>query len=197
MAISPDVDGHHYTVEEYMQLDDDRRYELLHGELLVTPAPASIHQHFITQFGAEIAIHVRNHNLGRTFQAPFDVVLAEDTVVQPDLTFVAADRVDEILEERGAYGAPDLVVEVLSPSTERRDRIGKRRIYANQGVEWLVFADPPSRVVEAFHLEASGKYLLEATFEPDETFAIDLFPDLAVDLADVWPPENESEGAST
>lgn len=192
MAVSPNVDGDHYTVEDYMNLDDDRRYELIEGELLLTPAPASIHQHFITLFGAELAIHVRDNALGRVYDAPFDVVLADDTVVQPDVTYVAADRVDEVLDEQGAFGAPDLVVEVLSPSTERRDRIAKRRIYADKGVDWLVFADPPSRVVEAFHLEDSGKYLLEATFDRDETFQIDLFPDFSVDLTEVWPADDDS-----
>jgi Uma2 family endonuclease len=179
---------HHWTVEEYMALDDDQRYELLKGDLLVTPAPTEPHQYFITQFGAEITVHVREHGLGRTYDAPFDVVLSDDTVLQPDLTFVAADRVDEALDHQGAIAAPDLVVEVMSPSTESRDRVLKRRIYADHGVTWLVFADPDSRVVELFRLDDTGHYLLRESFAAEETFSCDLFPSLTIDLSDMWAP---------
>ncbi len=191
MAISPETTDGRATVEDYMNLDDDRRYELIEGELLLTPAPTSTHQHFITQFGAEIAIYVRNEGLGRTYDAPFDVILAEDTVVQPDLTFVASERVDEVIDEQGAKGAPDLVVEVLSPSTERRDRIAKRRIYAEKGVEWLIIVDPRPRVVEVFRLQQSGKYLLEAAFGEDDTFQIELFDALTIEMAELWPPDED------
>ncbi len=192
MATSPEIEDRKYTVEDYMSLDDERRYELIEGELLLTPAPASIHQHFITLFGAEIALHVHRNHLGRTYDAPFDVVLSENTVVQPDLTFVAAERVDEVIDEQGAVGAPDLVVEVFSPSTERRDRIKKRQIYADKGVEWLIFADPRPRIIEVFRLQSdSGKYLLEATFDPDDTFHIELFEELHIELEEMWPTDDD------
>jgi len=151
----------------------------------------SFHQHFITQFGAEITIRVRAHGLGRTFQAPFDVFLADDTVVQPDLTFVAAERVDEVLDEQGLHGAPDLVVEVLSPSTSWRDRHAKRDIYAQTGVDWLLLADPASRLLEIFQLQDSGKYLLESTFDEAQTLEVEIFPECAVALGDMWPPRSD------
>ncbi|MFB6264824.1 MAG: Uma2 family endonuclease [Bradymonadaceae bacterium] len=195
MAISPHVVGEpsqHWTVEDYLQIDDDRRYELLRGTLVETPTPPTVHQHFLTQFGAEAALHVRENGLGRVFDAPFDVFLADDTVVQPDLTFILESRADEILDEQGLRGAPDLVVEVLSPSTSWRDRHAKREIYADEGVEWLLFADPESRVVEVFHRQdESGKYLLETTFDPSDTFRIELFPEFAVELGEMWPPRSE------
>ena len=193
MATSPELENEKYTVDDYRNLDDDRRYELIEGELLLTPAPASIHQHFITLFGAEIALHVKRNDLGRTYQTPFDVVLANDTVVQPDLTFVSAERVDEVIDARGATGAPDLVVEVLSPSTERRDRLQKRRIYAEKGVQWLLFAYPRPRIIEVLRLQPdTSKYLIEDTFGPDDTFHIALFEDLQIKLADCWPPEEDA-----
>jgi Uma2 family endonuclease len=188
-----DVPDRHWTVEDYMQLDDDQRCEIIEGERYVTPAPTTAHQYFTTLFGAELAIYVRDHDLGQVYTAPFDVFLADDTVVQPDLTFVAADRVDEALDEQGAIEAPDLVVEVASPSTARRDRVEKRRLYGRHGVSWLLLVEPESRVVEVFHLdEASGRYVLEASFGDDETFEIGYFPDFELELDDVWPTDAET-----
>jgi len=186
--LAPEDSDCGWTIAEYMELDDDTRYELLEGRLLMTPAPNRHHQGFITRLGTEIQQHVWEHELGICYHAPFDVVLADDTVVQPDFTFISADRVDDLLDDHGAVGAPDLVVEVLSEATGARDRGPKREVYAEAGVEWLVHADPAALLVEVFRLNDEGKYVLEETFEGEDRFYVELFPELEVDLAEIWSP---------
>lgn len=113
------------TYEDYRSTPDDKRYELLDGELVLAPAPRTTHQIVQTNMGWRMAQYVHEHDLGRIFFAPTDVVLAETNIVQPDIAFVSRERA-HIIEENDIQGAPDLVVEVLSPSTASRDRGYKR-----------------------------------------------------------------------
>lgn len=187
-----------WTVDEYMELDDDRRYELLRGELLMTPSPNIYHQRCTTTLGTLIESHVLEHDLGECFHAPFDVVLAEETVVQPDFTFVRADRLADLYDGHCISGRPDMVVEVLSKSTKVRDRHRKRRIYAESGISWLLFAEPKARVVEVLHLREDGEYSVATSAVENDTLTFDLFPELELDLSHIWfePPDHESSGSS-
>jgi Uma2 family endonuclease len=135
------------------------------------------------------------HELGDCFDAPFDVVLADDTVVQPDFTYVSADRLPELYDGHCITGAPDLVFEVLSASTESRDRHQKRPLYADAGVPWMLFVEPAARVVEVLRLNNEGKYVVEDTAAGDEKLEFELFPGLSSDLSKVWftPPEPPSD----
>ncbi len=199
MAFAPDISNdRHWTVADYMEIDDDRRYELLDGTLAGVPGPDIYHQRAITQLAAFFVEHVRQNDLGECFDAPFDVVLSDETVVQPDFTFVRDDRLADLYDGHCITGAPDMVVEVLSEATATRDRRDKRRIYAEAGVPWLLLVEPKGRVVEAFQLGDDGKYILETTAADDDRLAVDLFPDLAVDLSDIWftPPGQSPESAS-
>jgi hypothetical protein len=118
------------TYRDYAALPDDgRRYEIHDGELSVTPAPGWTHQYVLLRLAAALHAHVSAHDLGEVYIAPFDVILADPTIVQPDITFVAKDRL-AILSERGADGAPTLVVETLSRYTTHIDRNTKRQLYA-------------------------------------------------------------------
>jgi Uma2 family endonuclease len=199
MAFAPDISNdRHWTVADYMEIDDDRRYELLEGTLVMVPSPDIYHQRAITQLAAFFVEHVREHGLGECFDAPFDVVLSDDTVVQPDFTFVRGDRLADLYDGHCITGAPDMVVEVLSEGTATRDRRDKRRLYADAGVPWLLLVEPKGRVVEVFQLGDDGKYILETTAADDDRLEFDLFPDLAVDLSDIWfTPPNESEEISS
>ncbi|MFB6262544.1 MAG: Uma2 family endonuclease [Bradymonadaceae bacterium] len=187
MATTPEppADDRHWTVDDYMQLDDDRRWEVLEGELVMVPSPNIHHQRSVTRFGTLLDQHVTEHDLGACFDAPFDVVLDRDTVLQPDFTFVRADRLEELYDGHCITGPPDMVVEILSESTASRDRTQKHRLYGEYGVEWLLFIEPEEHWVEVFRLR-DDEYTLEVEAEDDETLEFGLFPDLAVDLADVW-----------
>ena len=132
-----------YTVSDVRAMPDDRnRYETIAGELFVTPAPSLRHQAVLARLHLVIGAYVERHRLGHVWFAPLDVVYGPMTLVEPDLLFVAAARRD-VLTEQEVTAAPDLVVEVLSPSTARTDRGRKRALYQETGVReyWIVDAE--------------------------------------------------------
>ena len=173
------------TYQDYAALPDDgRRYEIHEGELSVTPAPGATHQRMIRKLLVALDAHVRARGLGEVFVAPFDVILSDTTVVQPDIMYVATDRSARV-SERGIEGAPTLVVEILSPSTRGVDRDTKLRLYAGYGVPWYWIVDPESRVVEVYKL-AAGSYTLSARVAGDEALSAKPLPDLALPAASLW-----------
>lgn len=130
-----------FTYDDYLLLPEDRRYEVIDGDLLTTPTPGTPHQRIVGNLYLRLCLYVEDHQLGEVLIAPCDVVLSPTDVVQPDLLFVAASRA-AIVGEKFISAAPDLVVEVLSPSTEDRDRTVKTKLYARFGVRELWIADP-------------------------------------------------------
>jgi Uma2 family endonuclease len=172
------------TYSDYAALPDDgRRYELHWGELSVTPAPGTRHQGAIVNLITLLNEHVRSRGLGKVFVAPTDCILSNVTVVQPDVLYIAADRL-AIISDRGIEGAPTLVVEVLSPSTARLDRDRKMKLYAEHGVPFYWIVDPESRSVEAYTL--TGTAYAFAGRVSGETGALPPFSDLPVDPASIW-----------
>jgi len=132
-----------YTVADVRALPDDgNRYEVIAGELLVTPAPGTKHQRVLADLFLLIGTYVKRHDLGEAWFAPLDVIFGPTTLVEPDLLFVRRDRI-HIVTERELTGPPDLVVEVVSPSSARSDRGRKRALYLDEGVTeyWVVDAD--------------------------------------------------------
>lgn len=144
-----------FTYEDYVNAPEDKRYELLDGELLMTPAPAEIHQRISILLGWRLLQFVTENGLGRVYQAPFDVVLSDMDVVQPDLLFISNARA-HIVTAANVQGAPDLVVEILSPSTAERDRTLKRRLYARHGVSEYWIVDTEAGSVEVLLLREGG-----------------------------------------
>ena len=128
-----------FTYEDYRNTPDDVRYELLDGELALVPAPNMAHQGTSTILLRLIDTFVYIRKLGKTFHAPTDVVFSDTEVAQPDLIFVSNERA-HIITEQNIRGAPDLVIEILSPSTASRDRNFKRALYERHGVKeyWMV-----------------------------------------------------------
>src|SRR6266849_5267162 len=135
--------------------DDNLRYEVIDGDLFMTPAPSWQHQSSLMRLSLLVAGWVHGHGLGAVVQAPTGVVLDEENGVQPDLLYVSREHSDRI-SERGLEGAPDLVVEVLSPSTEARDRGVKMRRYAAAGVPHYWLLDLRARALEAYVLGDNG-----------------------------------------
>ena len=125
---------------------DGRRYEIIEGALEVAPSPRTIHQLVSVRLVAALARFTAVAG-GHVFHAPFDVHLAEDTVVQPDLLYLAPEHLDRIRDD-GVHGPPDLVVEILSPTSRRWDLREKRAAYARHGVRELWFIDPEAPSVE-------------------------------------------------
>ena len=136
-----------FTYRDYCQLPEDRRCELIEGDCIMVPAPSPAHQEIVIRLLLELREHVSREGLGRVLMAPCDVYLSRHDVVQPDILFIGAQR-QGMIEEKLIRGAPDLLVEVLSSSSQARDREMKRKLYGRFGVReyWLV--DPERRRVE-------------------------------------------------
>ncbi|HEV2131117.1 MAG TPA: Uma2 family endonuclease, partial [Longimicrobiaceae bacterium] len=129
---------------------------------------------------------VFEHELGEMFTAPTDVVLDDDEVVQPDLLFIRTERVPQIVHEQAIRGAPDLVVEVLSPSSLARDRHRKREIYRRFGVREFWIVDLANRAIEVLVLE-EGEYHLASFAAESGAVASRVLDGFQVDVAEVMP----------
>lgn len=158
-----------WTYADYLALpDDSKRYEIIEGILYVANAPNSDHQTVVTAFGAELRNFAKQHNLGRVLVAPFEVHLsARSRPVQPDVLFVRAERWPE---ERIAYfeGAPDLIIEVISPSSVRMDRVVKFTAYEAAGVPEYWIANLHTHTIEVYTL-SHGEYALLGEYTNGET----------------------------
>ena len=183
-SMSPATSRPRKTVEDYLALDDDVRAELIDGELYVTPSPETDHQRVVLRLARCLADHVETHDLGEVFAAPLDVHLPTGDVVQPDVFFVAAARSD--ICRRWVHGAPDLVIEVLSPTHAERDRAVKRALYARSGVPEYWIVDPEERSIEVLRL-GDPDYEPAGWFRRGETLVTSCFPGLALALDDLWP----------
>ena len=158
-----------WTYADYLALPDDgKRYEIIEGVLYVANAPNSDHQTVVTAFGAELRNFVKQYNLGRVLVAPFEVHLASHSrPVQPDVLFVRAERWPET---RLAYfeGAPDLIIEVISPSSVRLDRVVKFTAYEAAGVAEYWIVNPHTHTIEV-HTLSHGEYALLGEYTNGET----------------------------
>ena len=164
---------------------DGSRYELHEGELSATPAPSPTHQRVIRNLAVILHHHVRSRGAGEVLFSPIDCILSDVTVVQPDIVYLAADRLPAI-SVRGIEGPPTLVVEVLSPSTAQIDRGAKLQLYGRHGVSYYWVVDPEARAIDAYRLGAGG-YQLTGRLQGTDRAALPPFEDLALAPASVWP----------
>ena len=172
-----------YTVEDYMKMDDGRRYELIGGELIVVPSPRPKHQRVSGRIFNKFENFLKNNYLGEVFDAPIDIVLGEH-IVQPDILFIAKGRLD-IIGELNIQGAPDLVVEILSPNTAAHDKKKKSQLYFKHGVKeyWLV--DPDAKLVDVFKA-GEKEWRWVGTFDQDDILGSSLLPGLEIKLFEVF-----------
>lgn len=174
-----------FTYEDLKIMPPDRyRYEIVDGELFVTPAPRTLHQRIVGNLHGYLWQHVRQHGLGEVFVAPYDVVFSHYTVLEPDVLFVSKARLPQITEDNLA-GPPDLVAEVLSETTRRIDRDIKMKQYALHGVGEYWLLDPEAKTVEIFRLERD-EYKLIARLGFSETLSSPLFPGFRLPVASLW-----------
>ncbi len=164
--------------------DDGKRYELIDGEVFVSPSPSEKHQRALGRLHLSMGSHAERKKLGKVYFAPFDVVFGEKTAVQPDLLFVSSARL-AIIGPEYILGAPDLVVEILSPSRASYDRVTKLEVYASHGVReyWLI--DPVEESVEIYVL-AGKKYKLKGIFTGDEILKTPLLPGWNLRVSDLF-----------
>lgn len=154
-----------YTYEDYALLPEGAPYQLIGGKLVMTPSPTTYHQAISMRLGGWIFAFVSAKNLGMVFSAPIDVYFEEKETYQPDIIFVAKDRF-RIIEPARINGAPDLVIEILSPSTAYYDLKKKARTYAAHGVKEYWIVDPEDKSVEVY-VGQEGKFSLNQRVEAE------------------------------
>jgi Uma2 family endonuclease len=175
------------TYQDYLLLSDaDKRYEVIDGRLHMVPSPTPYHQMVSMALAYILADFVAAHQLGRVFAAPLDVVLSGADVLQPDLLFISNER-RHIITAMNIQGAPDLVIEILSPSTSDRDLTIKRKVYAQYGVPeyWIVSLE--ARTVELLRLQ-KGVYETMEVYASGDTLESLTFQGLGIPLSEIFAP---------
>lgn len=182
MSIAPAT---RLSYKEFCELPDDgQRYEILDGALFASPSPQTRHQRVIGRLFRMLSDHVETHDLGEVFIAPYDVLLAEHDIVEPDLVYVSKERA-RIVTDLHIRGVPDLLIEVLSPLRPQYDTQKKRERYAATGVPWYWLVDPQKQHVAELKLSGSD-YVAVSEAADQAAFNSKLFSDLAIDLRQLW-----------
>ena len=173
-----------FTYEDYCNAPEDKRYELHDGDLVVVPSPKEQHQRSSLDLATELILFARRTGLGQVYIAPFDIVFSNHDVVQPDVIFVSNDRLD-IITPDNIQGAPDLVIEVLSPSTAHRDRTFKRALYARHGVREFWLVDTDTRTIEVLQLDEDG-YQTVGTYSAGQTLTSPTLAGFGLNIDDLF-----------
>ena len=179
-----------FRYSDYLKLpDDDNLYEILKGELVVRTSPNRVHQRCSIQLSVILSLHATQHELGEVYTAPFDVILDSENsdpeiLVKPDLLFVSKNRL-EIITAENVQGSPDLIVEILSPSTANTDRDRKFKIYQEAKVSHYWIIDPTTQTLEEYIWRPNGYHRCALHVGNDE-FQPSLFPGLVIRLEELW-----------
>ncbi len=175
-----------YTHNDLLAMPEDgKQREIIDGELYVTPSPVNRHQMILFNLTLEFGKFLEAHPLGKLRFAPMDVILSEHDVLEPDLLLVLNEHQD-VLQD-WVRGAPDLVVEILSPSTELRDRGIKMKAYARYGISEYWIVDPSAEVVEVYRLAPQG-FQLAAKCAKDGVVDTPLLPGFSLPVAAIFRP---------
>jgi Uma2 family endonuclease len=171
------------TYKDFAELPDDgKHYELIEGELVLNPSPVTRHQQICFKIARWLQTYFDEHGGGEAFIAPLDVVLSDDVVVEPDVMVVRSERT-VIVTESNIQGAPNIVVEVLSDRTRRRDEIVKRKLYERYGVDEYWIVDPVIDVVKIYRREGlTFLRAAEISTESGGEITSPLLPGFALDV---------------
>jgi Uma2 family endonuclease len=170
------------SVEEFLTLPEGPpNYEFEEGEVILVVRPHAKHQKVVMRLSAALDNHVRSNDLGSVW-IEIDVLLTKDRIYIPDIVYLAKEHLDRYQEEDGKiHGAPDLVIEIVSPHSLARDRVTKFNAYFSAGVPWYWIVDPEALTIEEYHAEEKG-YLRTASVAEGESFRPGLFPELEINL---------------
>jgi Uma2 family endonuclease len=164
--------------------DDGKRYEIIGGELIMSPGASHHHQRISHLLEYKLEDYIQEHQSGEIIDVPFDVVLSMTDVVQPDLMYISNER-SHIIAENNTIAAPDLVVEIISESTKTIDQTRKKALYEEYGVKeyWIIY--PNEEKVEQFILQ-DEQFVLNETFEKTETLNTKIIPGFSVSLTQIF-----------
>ncbi|TAH72816.1 MAG: helix-turn-helix domain-containing protein [Anaerolineaceae bacterium] len=174
----------HVTWEEYYDLPDGEHAELIHGELFYMTAPSRIHQEIVMELAYTLISYIKDRKgKCQVYAAPFAVKLSEEehTIVQPDISVICDTKK---LDDRGCNGAPDMVVEILSPSTKDYDSIDKYKLYKEYGVREYWIIDPVAKKVMVSLLD--GEFRMPNIYDVNSSIKVEIFDNLYVKLNDIF-----------
>jgi len=186
--VRPSNPGLKLTYDDFVHFPDDgKRHELIDGEHFVTPSPRPRHQAILGNLHLLIASWLEDHPIGRVFLSPLDVVLSDFDVVEPDLLYLSSARAAATLTEIHVRGVPELVVEIASPGTRRRDDGIKRHLYERAGVSeyWIVDPDVDRIRVHVRDGDAFGR-AIELSREHGDRLSTPLLPGLEMPLSRIF-----------
>lgn len=150
-----------FNWHDYQSLPAEKRYEIIDGDLHMVPAPLTTHQIISRNLADMLWEHISKRKLGELLYAPVDVIFSFEDIVQPDIVFISKERLD-ILKKENVQGAPDLVIEILSPSTQTTDKEIKLKLYEKYGIREYWIVDPEARSIEVRQLTDDGLKLIRA-----------------------------------
>lgn len=185
----------YYTLADMLTWDESERAEIIDGEVFLMGTPSRIHQEISGELFGQLRDYLKGKKC-RVYAAPFAVRLFErdgdrpnkvDTTVEPDITVICdSSKLDDI----GCKGAPDMVIEILSPSTRRHDQMTKLNLYCRAGVREYWIVDPEAKVVLALLLE-NGSYFVKQTGTAGDKMKVNVLEDCEINLTDVFPEQTE------
>ena len=184
----PSGPGVKLTYDDFVHFPDDgKRHELIDGEHYVTASPNTKHQRIVLSLTNLIWNFLKRNPIGEVFGAPFDVVFSNFDVVEPDILYISNQR-SRVLTEKNVQGAPDLVVEVGSPATRRRDEKTKLELYERVGVSEYWVVDPDLDVIKVYR-SVEGRYqrVAELTLDGRDVLTTPLLPGLELPLTEIFP----------
>lgn len=149
-------------IDVFKGLPEGTFAQLIENNLIMSPAPSDKHQKILDKIYRRLGDFIERNRLGETRVAPYDVYLDDENVFQPDIIFIANANM-HLINHEGLYGAPDLVIEILSPGTVKADKGGKKAVYERSGVKEYWMVDPETKSAEGFILKSGEFYLIEKT----------------------------------
>ena len=186
--VNPTSPGVKLTYDDFVLFPDDgKRHELIDGEHYVTPSPNTRHQQVCGNIYWLIRSYLEQHPIGRVLFAPYDIVFSQFDVVEPDLLYVSHARAAEVITEKHGRGAPELVVEIASDGTRKRDDTIKRRLYERGGVSEYWIVDPKIDAVRIYRRGPAGRARgMELSREAGDALTTPLLPGLELRVADIF-----------
>jgi Uma2 family endonuclease len=176
------------TYDDFLLFPDDgKRHELIDGEHYVTPSPTTRHQRISGRLYLMIASWLETHPIGQLFYAPLDIVFTQFDVVEPDLLYMSNERASGILTDKHVTGPPEILIEIASRGTRKRDESIKKRLYERSGVEEYWVVDPEVDVVRVYTRAAGGyRRPRELSAEADDVLTTALLPGLEMRLTRIF-----------
>ncbi len=181
----PGIKEKTYDRKDYKLLPEGAPYQLIEGELIMTPASSPLHQIISGNLFEKVRKFSRDKDAGIVLYSPVDIYLGEENALQPDIVFISKQR-QEIIKEDGIYGAPDVVIEILSPTTAYYDIKKKCKIYERYGVKEYWMVDPEMKGVEIFILTPKGEFELSSKCYETGVAKSRLLAGLEIDIKDIF-----------